>query len=153
MCFSDREADADKNEDGGDVRRKKTSKRKRVRMQESDESDDDGLRIHLEENEREDHDGVVSIPEHEVIDQTETDKTTDILPDKNEDSDNEDVTRQEHEEQIENSIVDEEGNVSRKRDRSEGEESESSDDDLDIPLIRTKRARQVLDDYDDDDDE
>ena len=73
------------------------------------------------------------------------------LADDSEESDNEQVVRngdRSPEQQNENESSDE-GSDGRKRGRPEDEDSEISDDDLDIPLIRSKRARQLVLDDDD----
>ena len=146
-------------------------------MQDSDESDEDALHIHIEENGGERNGG-----DEEIIAEQETSENVDKkrgrpqgLADDSEDSANEqvvgngnqprereDVSEDSGNEQVvrngdqpqereDSESSHQEGNDGRKRGRPEDDDSESSDDDLDIPLIRTKRARQAV--LDDDDDE
>lgn len=102
---------------------KKIPKRKRIQVEDSDESDDDALRIHGEKNHN-----------HNEDDNLEDDT---ILT----------LRRAEDEDDVMNFGV--------KRNRSlyhDGNDDETSDEDeLEMPLVRIKRARKVVFDDDDDD--
>lgn len=144
--FSAELSDTEENEERGDARPRKALKRKRVRMQTSDDSDEDALQIHMEETieDSENHEGPSNMSDEEEV--------VARLADEN-------VKSKQPvglENQSESSDSNQNDNDGRKRGRPKefAEESESSDDDddFDVPLIRTKRAKTaVLDDDDDDD--
>ena len=124
-------------------------------MQDSDESDEDTLHIHMEESDKENHD-FSNTPDENTNGTLQNvhnkDGRSRELTDDNEESDTEQVVRNgdRSPEQQNDDESGDEGNDGRKRGRSEDEDSEISDDDLDIPLVRTKRARQLVLDDDDD---
>jgi hypothetical protein len=121
-------------------------------MQDSDDSDEDALRIHIEENE-EDRDDFGNPQEERITETVDNvdDKDGRSLADDSEDSDNEEVVENGNRSPEQQDESNDEEKEDRKRGRHEDEDIQSSDDDLDVPLIRTKRARQLV--LDDDDDE
>ena len=152
---NDEESDTEENGESREPSVKKILKRKRVRMQDSDESDEDALHIYIEENNEENHNEFSNKPDEITSGNMQNvhneDGRSRELADDSEESDNEQVVRnggRSPEQQNKNESSDEGSDV-RKRGRPEDEDIEISDDDLDIPLIRTKRARQLVLDDDD----